>query len=924
MAKLIATTFLFLLNAILLGQSFRLDNISVKEGLPSNCVYACTQDTLGFMWFATSAGLVTYDGVSFKKKEGHKDLALYLRTDQHSRVYAYTFNGVSVYQDYKYNEKLSSKIQFTSVAQYHFFDETSDKLYFENIDTTFIVAASDLSLLEKKAITFPVINKHTPLVSLFQTDTFFHSHSEVFRVSLSKALDTLSLYFNRETSDIFSNNIKTHTTTSLIRSKGIIINCYIDKDYILWTCTDDGLEGHSLNNKQTKYKLLAGKIINNIFEDREGNLWICTRNDGVYILKNKNILTYETYTPQTPEAISFINSSNNNTRIIGYNRSAYSHMRNNQISPMIVFAKKNTFNRIKYAENFNKEFIVYADNGIYANNKEIDIKVSCIKAVAPIDSFIRVISNCYGIYIYSVAQKKITDTLYRSRTNSVCVSSNKTIWFADANRIFSFKKSVQELSTFDKKDINIVAMLTDIDDHLWLSTINNGVYVLDTTGKVIQTFTKENGLLSNICYSLSIDWKQRIWIGTEKGISVINTQDHNTITNVTEYDGLLSGEINCISNDKDTAWIGVNYGVMKYIYTDPIIQKEAIRIAFQSISVNNKNIKINTQYLHPEENNIKLNLNCLYFKGIKKIQIRYTLYSENKVILVDTTGDFSISFNSLRPNKYKLTIQAYHIYDPTLTSNTLQWEFKIDDYFYKKLWFILLCAFSFTLLMILITVKYSSMKKERENHELRIKSKMNELAMQALQSQMNPHFIFNALNSVQYFISQNKDEDAIELIDGFSKLMREILQNSMKNAITLTQEITFLKNYIALEQKRFGRTIELKIKLAIDEDSDDIIIPPMLIQPLLENAIKHGINHMNNDYNIIEVSLSLVHKNLLEVLVTNQTGKKSTNNKQNHLSSAISIIRQRVKLLTINQQQGAFELNIEEHLTTAKLLIPIE
>ncbi|TXH56697.1 MAG: histidine kinase [Bacteroidia bacterium] len=226
--------------------------------------------------------------------------------------------------------------------------------------------------------------------------------------------------------------------------------------------------------------------------------------------------------------------------------------------------------------------------------------------------------------------------------------------------------------------------------------------------------------------------------------------------------------------------------------------------------------------------------------------------------------------------------------------------------------------------MILITVKYSSMKKERENHELRIKSKMNELAMQALQSQMNPHFIFNALNSVQYFISQNKDEDAIELIDGFSKLMREILQNSMKNAITLTQEITFLKNYIALEQKRFGRTIELKIKLAIDEDSDDIIIPPMLIQPLLENAIKHGINHMNNDYNIIEVSLSLVHKNLLEVLVTNQTGKKSTNNKQNHLSSAISIIRQRVKLLTINQQQGAFELNIGEHLTTAKLLIPIE
>jgi sensor histidine kinase YesM len=922
MAKQLATIFLLFINAILFGQSFRLDNISVKEGLPSNCVYACTQDTLGFMWFATSAGLVIYDGVSFKKMEGHKDLALYLRTDQHSRVYAYTFNGINVYEDYQYDEKLSSKIQFTSVAKYHFFEETPDKLYFENVDTTYIVSSNNLSLLSKKAIQFPIVNRYSPLTSLFQIDTFFRTHNAVFRLSLSKLLDTLSLYHSFATHEIFAHNIKTKKT-ELLANNNSTINCFIDKDYMLWTCTNDGLEGLSLKEHKDKLKLLPGKIINNIFEDKEGNLWICTRNDGLYLLKNKNIYTFEINTAQTPEAISYIKANANATQIIGYNRGAYSLMQNNQISPIIKLSVTNVFNRIKYSEKINNQLVVYTDNGIFINNKNVDSKTFCIKAVAELDSDIRVISNCYGLFLFSLRKLSVIDTLFRSRTNAVCISKDNTIWFADANHIFNYNKGVQEFFSFEKKEVNIVSILADEDRNLWVSTINNGVYLFNADAKIIKVFNKDDGIISNICYTLSEDWKQRIWIGTEKGISIIDKQNQYAIVNATESEGLLTGEINCISNNKDTAWIGVNYGIMKYIYTAPIPHKESVRIAFQSISVNNKNVEINKQNLQPEENNIKLNLNCFYFKGIKNIRIRYTLYSENKVILIDTTGDFSISFNSLRPNKYKLIIQAYHIYDPKLTSNTLKWEFKIDDYFYKKLWFIVLCALSFTVIATLITLKFSSLKKEKENTELRIKSKMNELSMQALQSQMNPHFIFNALNSVQYFISQNNNHKAFELIEGFSKLMREILKNSKENAITLQQEIAFLKNYVALESLRFGKTIYLNITIHLEEDIEDIVIPPMLIQPLVENAIKHGINTLNREHNEINCRFSLINKNILQVLVVNPTGTISSYNKNNHLSSAINIIRQRVKLISINNQQGEFELLIEKEMTTAKLLIPI-
>lgn len=196
-----------------------------------------------------------------------------------------------------------------------------------------------------------------------------------------------------------------------------------------------------------------------------------------------------------------------------------------------------------------------------------------------------------------------------------------------------------------------------------------------------------------------------------------------------------------------------------------------------------------------------------------------------------------------------------------------------------------------------------------------IKTKNKEIALQSLRREMNPHFIFNSLNSVNQFISQNKELEANKYLTSYSTLMRNIMENSNKDFVSLTNEIEQLKKYLDLEHLRFQDKFDYSIVVEDTIDTDIILVPNMILQPHLENAIWHGLRYKSKKGHL-ELSFQLKDKTIYATIIDDGIGlKKSleikTQNQKVHESRGLTNIHERIKLLN-DLYKTQISFNIEE------------
>ncbi|MGO4911589.1 sensor histidine kinase [Leeuwenhoekiella sp. W20_SRS_FM14] len=188
-------------------------------------------------------------------------------------------------------------------------------------------------------------------------------------------------------------------------------------------------------------------------------------------------------------------------------------------------------------------------------------------------------------------------------------------------------------------------------------------------------------------------------------------------------------------------------------------------------------------------------------------------------------------------------------------------------------------------------------EKERERHKLEL---------QALRSQMNPHFVHNSLNAIQYYIQRNEVELSEEYLTRFSKLIRSFFELSRQQTVTIVEEINLLNNYLALEKMRFEDKLEYKI--IVDKNLDtDTCIPAMLLQPIVENAVNHGIFH-KNDKGLVSVIFKMLEEHSFDVIIeddgigltrSKELFKKSGKTLENRSSA---VLKDRLKLLEYSTQ----------------------
>jgi anti-sigma regulatory factor (Ser/Thr protein kinase) len=248
-----------------------------------------------------------------------------------------------------------------------------------------------------------------------------------------------------------------------------------------------------------------------------------------------------------------------------------------------------------------------------------------------------------------------------------------------------------------------------------------------------------------------------------------------------------------------------------------------------------------------------------------------------------------ILLENLSPGKHKLSVKY-----PGEAAEVFTYEIEVESSFWDSpVWYmvggIILSGFIFFLLY------------RRRLYKAREKANRTRLELQAIQAQLNPHFIFNALGSIQYLMNKNDKKNADHYLTELAKLLRHSLNNSEKELIPLSVEINMLDSYIRLEQMRFN----FKYKLVVEEglQNESLSVPPMLVQPLIENAIKHGISGKTNS-GILVIIIKTVRDDL-EIIITD-TGS-GFDRLQSVSGLGIKLVENRIKLL--KQQHHEIELH---------------
>ncbi|HEV8079934.1 MAG TPA: two-component regulator propeller domain-containing protein [Chitinophagaceae bacterium] len=416
------------------------------------------------------------------------------------------------------------------------------------------------------------------------------------------------------------------------------------------------------------------------------------------------------------------------------------------------------------------------------------------------------------------------------------------------------KKQLLRIPLPDEMQKDIYDMVPDTADNWWFAT-KNGLMIFNEKAQLFKKFSTVNGLLSNDMNGVLLTRKN--------GTIVFVANNYLTAFNPKE----LIASVNTTMDMLVTA-VSVNGKRVKWDSTTTL-----------QLDHNSNNIQFKwalPDYTNPLRNQ--------YYCRLLGIDSAWN-YRRN-------TGE--IQYANLSQGSYQLQLRA-NTFNGVPAANTYNIHFVIKPPFWKTSWFLLIIFIVISCIIYLLTARrIQSIKKKAA-----LQQQIANLELKALRAQINPHFIFNSLSSIQESIVNNKTEAAEKYLGKFSKLLRMVLENSELKLISLQSEIDYLKLYMELESFRF-ENFEFFIDCEKTINTDFIRIPPMIVQPYVENAIKHGLAHKEGEKKLWV--RFYIEENYLKVSVAdNGVGRKSSAklnvSGQEHHSMGMQITQQRLSLL---------------------------
>jgi hypothetical protein len=363
-----------------------------------------------------------------------------------------------------------------------------------------------------------------------------------------------------------------------------------------------------------------------------------------------------------------------------------------------------------------------------------------------------------------------------------------------------------------------------------------------------------------------------IWLATNTGVLHFIKENDNYKLNRTynQNDGLPSNNINSVYVNETELIVATNNGLAilpkqqkkQDLLLDVFIKKATYNSETITTQINN--------FTYEANNTLSFEVARIDFSEDQNINYTYQLEPIQKKWSKLTTNVFN--FNDLQPNTYTLKI----------ASNTIekQISFTILPLWWQTLWARILGILFLLITIVFVVWRISKKSQEKKNEKLIQEKLLSEIQLKALRSQMNPHFVFNSLAAIQYYINNNEIKASETYLVKFSKLIRQFFELSKETEIDLKQEIKLIKNYLDIEKLRFKEKFEYQLHI------DDLLnttthkIPTMLLQPIVENAVNHGIfNKMENG--LITINFKFIdEKNYQVEIIDDGVGVVNTQTKQ--------------------------------------------
>lgn len=556
------------------------------------------------------------------------------------------------------------------------------------------------------------------------------------------------------------------------------------------------------------------------------------------------------------------------------------------------------------------------------------------------------VGNGFGIFKWS--EDSIHELLYGKRTYTLLEDSRDYLWFSTTDSLFYTKHYQQKITDLhplvldSKTKIFINEIKEDNRGNIIIAT-NNGVYVYNPLSKNKYWLHDRNFLSSNECQRIEIDPKDNsLWIATFNGLNHIqysevkNKLKFDLINRFFESDGLYSNEINDILIQGDSIWIATPKGLNLIHRKNARPDSQDIPIYYNKIYVNKELRDLSNYYqLNSDQNNLTIDFSAIYLQRRDRLITKYKLIRDQDTI-DEIIMENKLNLLALKDGEYILQIYAYDQDYPYIKSEFKSLRFTIKPPFYKTWWF--WTGLIFGILSILGIYFYSKMlqRKNQMIEKIQIQNQFNELNLKSLRNQMNPHFVFNCLNSIKDFINKNDKISSNKFLTDFAKLIRTTLNITRKQYIYIEDEIAYLRLYIQLEQMRFDNQFDFEI---INKVPLEIYIelPSMMIQPFVENAIRHGQIGQLEYRGFLQIVFELMGNYLVISIIDNGIGiheaKKISETKSEETQSlALKILAEQIDLIqkTYGQQilieiedrssqnqegtQAIVKINIEEAL----------
>lgn len=916
---------IYLLNFVLIfsfanSQELSYINYTNNNGLPSNEVFGMAIDQKGYLWACTDKGISKFDGsnfTNFTSLNGLNDNVFFNIThDYKDRIWLWSYNQKYNYildgkiHNYKYNSLIRK------IIKNNYFGSTigvgkKDKIFFSisgknfSITNVGIVEFYDNIIFGKDYIITIKGNqmKNEGIkkfdLSKMQNNTWFKKrNNNGYPFSLYSDNEVHYFSYMNELLILNNGNTRIKTFTNYIESL-----CVDNKKRIWISFTLNNLELYQTlddNNPKIIFKKSSGKLI----KDRNGNIWFSDSYKGLFKFQNGFVENHKIFDANImvlllPKKQSILLKSYNNSFSEYYFSSQKLTKTNEKLCyDALSFVKEIEFNngKIEFYGTFHTAFLYKKDS------------ISSIKTIQKTeeqyifgtgDSFFILNPN------KGTCKKHATNV---EMTKDICYIDDEHIFLATIDGVYiknitnnTIKKVNDKICTDEHTQV-----IKRLGNYLLFGTKGKGLVVYSLVDKrVISYYHKDNSEMPNSINAIHIN-NNKIYIGSNQGIFIYRFQN-----GFLHFENILNKNSGILSNDVLGIYIKENilYCIAENMLNcidlnNPDVFKlpipnspEILSIKVNDKLVSNQNLIV-TEY---DKNDIEIHFNSAYL--LDKTRINYFYKLSNFDSKWYSTKVDNLHFNNLPPGTYYLML--YTAFDNgKIKSKIKSIRIVVSQPFwmstsFKLIVIILLLIISFGLISF-----YFYSKSERSKKRMQI----IEYQQKALRAQIKPHFIFNALNSIQNFVLKKKVDNALDFIEKFSTLTRSILDTSEHEYTTLQNELATTQYYMDIEKIRFNN-FDYKVILSDNINVETILIPSLLLQPIVENAIWHGLqNKSEDDLGVITLSISTLEEcKLLLEIEDNGIGRKASKKASNHDSKGLSLLKKRLDLLRLKDAYITFE-----------------